>query len=470
MQGSSGQVRRWALPLVAVLCAGCAQTVGGNPTATPVPVLSTAQTVRQSLLNLAEAGVLHYSGSLVNPDDKTIGLDVSVTATGEAAGSITAAGQQGSLLLVGGTLYVDAPAQFWSELSGDPGSQAEAVDSRWVRVPTVALGVDLGSVLRPDAFGAALAGQVDRTDTATLASQPTTSVRGVAAHRVRVGAGSVDLAAAEPHGVLHVTMPANVGTAKDMSLDVADVSTSEAGVYQTIQQQAQQLQTVVDTEVEIQQGSQTWGACDANACSVTVTFTNAGHIATKVVVTGTWTGDGQPTGTCQAVVGPVAPDKATTATCTNSTPQWTAFFNHAHATPGQHPYEVDWTAEALANPPNLTALTEETAAAVTPANQGATQAAGSHVYVIRYQDHGGRPRVWKYGVTDDRSWQDYVADELTACRSNSRTSCSMELITTSTSRPAADALTSSLVAAAVGKAGGCPPGQWVDCPGNGPVH
>ena len=468
MAGARGRGRRrfrWLLSAAVLTCAGCAHVVSGTPAATPVPVLSMAQTVRQSLLNLAEAGVLHYQGSLVNPNHKTINLDVSVTATGEAAGSITAAGQQGSLVLVGGTLYVDAPAQFWSELAGDPGSQAEAVDSRWVRVPSVALGMDLGAMLRPAAFGTALAREVAATKTAP----PATTVHGVKAFGVPVGDGTVDLAAADPHGVLHVNMPADLGTATSVRLDVADVSSSEAGVYQNIAQQAQQLQTVVDSAVDIQQGGQTWGTCSAAACSVAVTFTNAGPVPTKVVVQGTWTGDGQQTGTCQAIVGPATPNKPMTATCTNSSPQWTAFFNHAHATPGQHPYEVDWTAQALATPPDLGALTTETTAAATPAAQNAKQANGTYVYVIQYQDPAGQTRVWKYGVTEDSSWRDYAADELTACRSASRTSCSVGLVTTAANRPSADALASNLVAAASNKTGNCPPGQWVDCPGT-PAH
>lgn len=471
MNGVRGRWRRWAPLLVALICAagaGCAQTVAGNPASTPVPVLSTAQTVRQSLLNLTEAGVLHYQGSLVNPDDKTIDLDVSVTATGEAAGSIGTAGQQGSLVLVGGTLYVDAPAQFWSELAGDPGSEAEAMASQWVRVPTVVLGVDLGAVLRPYTFGAALAAKVNTGDNTPLANLTTTTIHGTKAVTVAISDGSVDLAAADPHGVLHVTVPAGLGTARNVALDVADVSASEAGIYQDIQQQAQQLQSVVDTDVPVQQGSQTWGTCTASACSVVVTFTNGGQTPAKILVQGRWTGDGQPAGTCQAIAGPVAPAKPTTATCTNTSPVWTTFFNHAHATPGQHPYEVDWTAQALAAPPNLTELAEETSAAATPAARNAKQANGSYVYVIRYQDPAGQAQVWKYGVTENRSWQDYATGELTACRSASHTSCSVDLVTTAASRPSADALANSLVAAATG-AGRCPPGQWVDCPA-APVH
>jgi hypothetical protein len=340
-----------------------------------------------------------------------------------------------------------------------------------VRVPSVAIGVDLGAVLRPDAFGAMLARQVDTGNTAPLANVSATKVNGAKAIAVPIGVGTVLVAAAAPHGVLRVAVPTGLGSAKNVSLDVADVSASEAGIYQNIGQQAQALQTVVDTAVNIQQGGQTWGACAAAACSVVVTFTNTGTTATKVIVQGRWTGDGQPTGTCEAVVGPVAPGKATTATCTNNTPRWTSFFNHAHVTPGQHPYEVDWTTEALATPPDLTTLAQETTAAAAPATPDAKRTSGpTFVYVIDFQDHTGHPKVWKYGVTDSRSWQDYAGDELTVCRSMSHTSCSVDLVTTTANRPSADALASTLVtaaAAATGKAG-CPPGQWVDCPANSP--
>src|SRR5262245_61904095 len=105
------------LPLVVSLvligAAACATPVSGNARATPVPVETAGQTVRQSLVDLAEAGVLHYRGTLVNPNGKQLTLDVSVTATGEAGGTITTDGQQGSLLVVDGALYVNAPALFW---------------------------------------------------------------------------------------------------------------------------------------------------------------------------------------------------------------------------------------------------------------------------------------------------------------------------------------------------------------------
>lgn len=447
--------------VLVLLCAGCAHVLGGRAAATPVPVLDAAQTVRQAVLDLGEAGVLHYHGSLQNPDGKQVGLDVSVTATGEAGGTVTVGDQQGSLVAVAGSLYVDAPGQFWSLLSGDPGTVAAAVDSRWVRVPPATIGVDVGSALAPGAFGTMLGKQVDDSVSGSFASLPVTTVNGTAAVRVVTASGDVDLASGGTHGVLHVDVPAGLGTAHDVSLDVADVTASEAGVYQNIDQQAQQLATAVDTNVDIQQGAQSWGTCTASGCSVIVTFTNAGNVATKVVVAGNWKGDGQPVGTCQVVVGPVPAGRSTTASCTDSSPQWTDFYNRAHATAGQHPYEVDWTAEALAAPPNLAPLAAEAGAAATPAASDPTHPV-AFVYVIDYQDRTGRPQPWKYGVTQDTPWQSYANAQLTACRAATRTSCTASLVAGAANRPSADALAASLVA----RATGCPPGQWVDCAGS----
>ncbi len=464
----SGRTRRgWFPALLAVLltcCCGCAAVLGGQSAATPVPVLDAAQTIQQSLLDLGEAGVLHYRGSLLNPDGKQIGLDVSVTATGEAAGAITAGGVQGAVVVVAGSLYVDAPGTFWSWLVGDPGTLAQAEDSRWVLVPTVTIGVDIGAALVPGVFGGDLNRQVTGATSGSFGTLPGTTVNGVPAVRVVSENADVALAATGPHGVLHVDMPGAFGNASKVSLDVADVTADEAGVYQNISQQAQQLGAAVDTTVDIQQGNQNWGTCTASGCSVIVTFTNASSTATKVVVSGNWKGDGKPVGTCQSIVGPVPAGRSTTASCTDAAAEWTAFYNQAHATAGDHPYEVDWTAEALAAPPNLAPLTAEANAAATPADP--KRAGGSaFVYVIDYQDTAGRTRPWKYGVAANTSWQARATGQLTACRAQTRTSCTVGLVAGAASRPSADALAASLVSKAA-SGGGCPPGQWVDCAGS----
>lgn len=439
--------------------AACANPLDGQARGVPVPVLSAGQSARQSLTDLAEAGVLHYQGTLINPDSKQITLDVNVTATGEAGGTIAVGGQQGLVEVVDGTLYVDAPAQFWSLLSGDPGDEAAAEDSRWVKLPSVTIGLEVGVALRPNRFADTLARKIDNTTADPLTGQPATTVHGLRAFEVGVGNGVVDLSAAAPHGVLHVTLPSGLDNARNVSLDVTDGSGAEASVYHDLSQRSTQLSAAVDTSVDIVQRSQNWGSCTAAACSVIVTFANGSSVATKVVVAGNWTGDGHPAGTCRVVVGPVAAGRTTNATCTDSSPQWRSFFTHAHSTPGQHPYEVDWTAEALAAPPNLHTLADEATAATTPATVDPKRKGTAYVYVIDYQDKTAHPKVWKYGVTNTADWQATAARQLAACRSVSRTSCTAALVSSAPDRPSADALVASLVA----KTDGCPPGQWVDC-------
>jgi hypothetical protein len=451
------------LPLLLLACAACAYPVGGTAAVVAIPVLSAAQTVQQSLLNLAEAGVVHYRGSLVNPDGKELDLDASVTATGEAGGTMSIGGQQGALVVVDGALYVDAPAQFWSLLSGDPGSANDTVNSRWVKMPSVAVGIDIGASLRPAGFANYLDQLVDPTTSDRLATEPMTTVGGTRAVAIGINGATVDVAATGTHGVLHVTVPAHLGNATKLSLDVADVSGSEAGVYQDLNQQAQQLRYAVDTSVDIQQGSQAWGPCTAASCAVTVTFTNASSLATKVVVAGDWSGDNQPVGTCQTIAGPVAAGATATASCVDQTAQWTAFYNRAHTTTGDHPYQVAWTAEALAAPPDLGTLAGEATAAGSPATADPSRTRGvAYVYEIDYQDAASHPRVWKYGVTDNAGWHGMAAGQLGACRSVSHTSCTAGLVTSAPNRPSADALVASLVAKSTGP-NGCPPGQWVDC-------
>jgi hypothetical protein len=159
----------------------------------------------------------------------------------------------------------------------------------------------------------------------------------------------------------------------------------------------------------------------------------------------------------------VAAGDTATASCVDGSAQWRAFYNSAHATPGEHPYQVDWTAEALAAPPDPATLAGEAADAATPAAADPSRTRGvAYVYVIDYQDSAEHPRVWKYGVLDNAGWRATATGELRACRSVSRTSCTVGLVTSAPNRPSADALVASLVAKPMAPTG-CPPGQWVDC-------
>jgi hypothetical protein len=449
----------WCLALVPALllaCVGCT-AVSGAPGGTPVPVLSTDDAVRQSVIDLGESGVVHYAGSLTANGGKAIFLDLSVTATGEVDGTITVAGQQGGLLAVGGAVYVNATPALWSALSGDPGTKAAPPTGRWFKVPDSTLGMNVATLLDPASIGATLTARGIASGRA-LADEQTTTVSGRPVIRIPVGDGALEVAKEAPHGIVHLDLPSDLGSATNVSLDVADSSATEAATYQNMAKQAADLHDVVDSGVAIMQGTQTWGPCSAASCTIEVAFTNAGSMPTKVIVDGAWVGDEQQAGACQSITEPVAPGASGTATCTVNSPQWTSFYNQARVTPGRHPYEVDWTTQALAAAPDVSALSAETAGAV-----GAPQLTGGRVtvYVIDYQGKTGRHMAWKYGVTQTSPWQHQAEQELAACRAASGASCVADQVATAAGRPAADAMVSELVARAKAD-GGLPPGQWVD--------
>jgi hypothetical protein len=280
--------------------------------------------------------------------------------------------------------------------------------------------------------------------------------------------GDMLVDAAAPHGIVHADF--QVSSGNTLAVDISDASATAASVYQTLSQQAGALQTAIDPNLDIQQGNQTWGACNASGCSVNVTFTNSSTVSTKVLVTGNWTGDNNPVGTCQVISDPVAAGASSSATCTVSTPEWAAFYHRAQTVPGSHPYELRWAAFALAEAPNQQAVnTEETetsspSAPTTPSGDTSTAAGGEFVYRIDYQDQNSHAQVWKYGVTNVGSWQSYASPQALNCRAERKTSCSVNLVGRMPNLVSAQALAVRLVGTATAAAGKhCPPGQWAYC-------
>ncbi len=448
-------------------CAGCDVGIDGTATATPIPVETAAQVEHQSITDLAEAGVLHYQGSLTASGDDDLTVDLMVTATGEATGTVALSGQTAQVADLGGRLFLNAGQPFWTAIADLPAGSTSAAAGNWVTVPTNILGIDPSTMLTPTAIGNTLAGAFGGTDQSTLATLPRTVDGGIDEIGLHGANDSMSIAATAPHGILH--FEAELSNGVTLSTDVADASATETSVYQTLSQQAGQLQTAVDPDLDISEGNQSWGGCDAASCSVVVTFTNSSSVSTKVLVNGSWTGDDSPVGTCQVITDPVAAGAGGTATCTVSSPQWTAFYQRAQAVPGNHPYQLEWAALALAEPPDQQTSSTEATEAATPASTTATSTGGAgtgrdYVYRISYQDSHSHTQVWKYGVTGVDAWQNYADSQLDNCRAENRTSCSVRLVTSAANRPSADALARQLVATATAADGRhCPPGQWVYC-------
>ncbi len=457
--------------VVSLLCAGCAESISGRPEGVAVPAESVTQVVRQAIDNITEAGALHLQGTLTTKNDDQLTVDLFTTASGEVTGTAVLDGQQAQLADLSGRLYVDASQAFWSSIADLPSGSDSAAAGNWVSVPTDLLGVDPVTDLTPQALGRNLGEWSSTPDNRPFASVARTRYGGASVVRIDPptpeGTRAMMVSAAAPHGIVHLTVP--VTGSSDLSVDVSDASPNIATVYQTLGQQASVLQTAIDPNLDIQQGGQSWGTCDASSCAVNVTFTNSSSVATKVLVTGNWTGDNNPIGTCQVISDPVAAGAGGTATCTVSTPEWAAFYHHAQTVPGSHPYELRWAAFALAEPPNQQAIsTEATAAseAGASAKPGAgtdSSGGGDSVYRIDYQDDGGHTQVWKVGATNAASWQGYADNQVSDCLAERRTSCSVSLVGRAPNLVSAEALVAQQVKAIRSSTGHCPPGQWAFC-------
>ena len=274
-------------------------------------------------------------------------------------------------------------------------------------VPGDLLGVDPTSESAPARDRQALTATLPRTDNRAFTSLGTTDSGGTKMVRFDANqdsTGDVLVNAVAPHGIVHAEF--EVGGGNALVVDIGDASATAPAVYKTLSQQASALQTAIDPNLDISQGSQTWGTCNAGGCSVNVSFTNSSSVTARVLVTGNWTGDNSPVGNCQVISDPVAASAGGSATCTVNTPQWAAFYHHAQTVPGSHPYELRWAAFALAEAPKQQTIDTEMTEASTPAKpstptgDNGTAGGGEYVYRIDYQDAGSRTQVWKYGVTN----------------------------------------------------------------------
>jgi hypothetical protein len=451
------------LGVLALIATGCSNKVGGTPRAVDIPALTAAESVSQSFLNLGEAGIVHYKGAMNSASDDKITFDLTASMVGEVAGSITVNGAPAAILVVNKNLYVKAPAAFWTALRGLGGGEGKgtAIADRWVKLPSVLLGVDFSEVFSPDAISQNLGKDPKTGGEGALSERPKTTEAGVETIKVPVESGSAFLAAQPPHGVtkLELSKFGNTDNTKvsNLAAEVADVTTDTGQFYQGLAAQAAELNTAIDALTTVEQGDHRFDACGPDSCSLIVQFTNTAKVPVKVHVKADWTGDDAPLGTCETEVGPVAPGTSGTATCTLNSPQWADFWRRAHSVVGTHPYGASWAPLVLADAPDLSGIT--TRATAKPADPNSPKTEGSHyVYAISYAD-----KMWKYGVVGSKYWQDQANRQLKTCLAATRALCTFTLVTAADNAGSAYALEKQLVDAYRGKQGSCPTGQWVSC-------
>jgi len=106
------------LGALALLVAGCSNEVSGTAMPMEIPQLFAAESVTESLLNLGEAGAVHYRGTLTSASEEKIAFDLTVSTSGEVLGTITVNNSPATILMINKSLYVKAPAAFWTSLRG----------------------------------------------------------------------------------------------------------------------------------------------------------------------------------------------------------------------------------------------------------------------------------------------------------------------------------------------------------------
>jgi len=458
---------RWTLVALlgslALVATACSNRVSGTPKPAEIPALTATQSVSQSFLNFGEAGTVHYKGTLTSASDEKITFDLTASMIGEIVGAISVNGSPATILVVNKTLYVKAPAAFWAALRGLGGGEGKgtAIADRWVKLPSVLLGVEFSEIFTPDAISQFLGKDTKAGGDGALSERPKTTESGVETIKVPVESGSAFLAAQPPYGVIKLELSKFGGTdntrVKDLLVEMADTSTDTGPFYQGLAAQAAELNTAVDALTTVEQGAHRFDACGADSCSLIVEFTNTAKVPVKVHVKADWTGDDSPLGSCETEVGPVAPGQPSSATCVLASPAWADFWRRAHSVVGTHPYGASWAPLVLADPPDLSSITTRaTAKAADPNNR---KIEGSHyVYTISYAD-----KVWKYGVVGSKYWADHASHQLQTCLAASQAVCTFALVTATDDAGSAYALEKQLVETYRTKQGSCPTGQWVSC-------
>ena len=449
---------------LALVVAGCTNAVEGSPQGVDISPLTTAEGTSQALVDLAESGAVHYTGSLVAADGAELTADVTATLTGEVSGTVTINALPATVLYVGKSLYLKAATNFWSGMVarfGVTSGDGSALANRWVKLPTSLIGVEFGEIFTPDVVAQTLGKVEEQTADLELRHNAKDSVAGIDVYKVKTEGGSVYFATAEPHGVLRVELDrlgsAENTTVTDVLLDVTDTSPDIVAFYQSLAKSAAGLNTAVDAMTGIQQGGHRFDKCAAASCTLVVDIKNTAKSAVRVHLRADWTGDGAKLGSCESNAGPVAPGKPGKISCRITTAQWKTFYQKANSVPGTHPYGAQWSALVLADAPDVGDLT--TWAAAKPAAADDDKTDGSHaVYEI---DSGGE--VWKYGVVPNRYWHDHATEQLRECMGGSRSACSVTLVTVADDPVSAHALTAKLVADYKTEHEACPAGQWVSC-------
>jgi hypothetical protein len=139
-----------AVAVAAVALAGCTSEVAGHGSAGP-RATSARAAAYLAMVDLAAASAVHYKGTF-SDSGNTVDLDVTVTSSGDATGTLQVGTAKMSLLVLQGVTYLHAPEAYWTSGGAKPSGITKRYAANWVRVPAMVFGLDIGTALAPGAL------------------------------------------------------------------------------------------------------------------------------------------------------------------------------------------------------------------------------------------------------------------------------------------------------------------------------
>src|ERR1044072_4693080 len=199
--GARVRVRRWSRGVLLaplILLAGCQNSVVGQATVASAKPLTTGQVAVQALTDLGEAGALHVTGGLPTLSGAKVGVDLRVTRTGEALGTLTINGQRAQVVLLSKTPYLNGPAAFWAAVPGIPDAKSTVVADRWVSVPPALPRLQIELLLTPSTLAQLLGDGPEPAAQQPPEANRHQQIGGADALALDLSAGTVFVSAAAP--------------------------------------------------------------------------------------------------------------------------------------------------------------------------------------------------------------------------------------------------------------------------------
>lgn len=201
------------------------------------PAAETGAILDQAMVNLSEAQILEYEGTvgeLTGTGDPAT-LELTVTDTGTSYGHAESSGYDIEIMIIDGDMYVLAEEGFWTG-HGSSEDHAEEVADSWVQVDT-STWVDFSTLLIPDQYVDLVRQALLDSGNFDVALPAPEDYMGTQAYKLPVGDGAVYVEVEAPYAVLaivNVDIGPMTGASTDLMISTvpSDVDAGAIGELQ----------------------------------------------------------------------------------------------------------------------------------------------------------------------------------------------------------------------------------------------